>query len=122
LSLAGDVIRIIARLFPFALERNIKLPPSMMTQSWMGTDFTNDDLVKKSSIVEDYDHTIIGDTVIRNRSCYAIRMIPKPTAAVVWSKVIICIDQKCYPKGNAFDGENFYGRLYGYARSLDLGK
>lgn len=68
-----------------SLERNIKLPPSMMTQSWMGTDFTNDDLVKESSVVEDYTHTIIGDTVIQNRSCYLIQMLPKPTAAVVWS-------------------------------------
>jgi outer membrane lipoprotein-sorting protein len=39
------------------VERSIKLPPSMMSQSWMGTDFTNDDLVKESSIVEDYTHT-----------------------------------------------------------------
>lgn len=77
-----------------ALERNIKLPPSMMSQSWMGTDFTNDDLVRESSVVEDYDHTVIGDTVIRNRSCYMIRMIPKPAAAVVWGKVIVCIDKK----------------------------
>ncbi|GAA3954874.1 outer membrane lipoprotein-sorting protein [Chitinophaga oryziterrae] len=76
------------------LERNIKLPPSMMSQSWMGTDFTNDDLIKESSIVEDYAHSIIGDTVIGNWSCYIIRMIPKPTAAVVWSKVILCIDKK----------------------------
>lgn len=76
------------------LERHIKLPPSMMTQSWMGTDFTNDDLVKESSIVEDYNHTIVGDTVIQNRNCYIIRMIPKPSAAVVWGKVIICIDKK----------------------------
>lgn len=36
-----------------ALELNIKLPLFMMTQSWMGTDFTNDDLVKESSVVED---------------------------------------------------------------------
>ncbi len=77
-----------------SLERNIKLPPSMMKQSWMGTDFTNDDLVKESSVVEDYDHNLIGDTVIQNRDCYIIRMIPKPEAAVVWGKVIICIDKK----------------------------
>lgn len=77
-----------------SLERNIKLPPSMMSQSWMGTDFTNDDLVKESSMVEDYNHFIVGDTVIQNRNCYTIRMIPKPSAAVVWSKVIICIDKK----------------------------
>jgi outer membrane lipoprotein-sorting protein len=77
-----------------ALERNIKLPPSMMSQSWMGTDFTNDDLVKESSVVEDYDHTLTGDTIIQNRDCYIIRMLPKPEAAVVWSKVIVCIDKK----------------------------
>ena len=41
-----------------ALERTIKLPPSMMSQSWMGTDFTNDDLVKESSIIEDYNKLV----------------------------------------------------------------
>lgn len=76
------------------LERTIKLPPSMMSQSWMGTDFTNDDLVKESSIVNDYSHTIIGDTTIDNRSCYFIQMIPKQEAAVVWGKLIVCIDKK----------------------------
>lgn len=77
-----------------ALERTIKLPPSMMTQSWMGTDFTNDDLVKESSVVDDYVHTVTGDTVILDRDCYIIQMIPKPEAAVVWSKVMVCIDKK----------------------------
>jgi outer membrane lipoprotein-sorting protein len=78
------------------LERTIKLPPSMMSQSWMGTDFTNDDLVKESSIVNDYNHTIIGDTAIDNRICYLIQMIPKPEAAIVWGKLIVCIDKKDY--------------------------
>ena len=41
------------------IDRSIKLPPSMMMQSWMGSDFTNDDLVKQSSIVEDYEHKIV---------------------------------------------------------------
>lgn len=77
-----------------SLERTIKLPPSMMSQSWMGTDFTNDDLVKESSVVNDYEHTIIGDTVIDNRNSYVIQMIPKPTAAVVWGKLVACIDKK----------------------------
>ena len=78
------------------LERSIKLPPSMMSQSWMGTDFTNDDLVKESSILQDYAHRIVGDTVIDTRPCYTIEMIPLPQAAVVWSKVIVCIDKKDY--------------------------
>ena len=76
------------------LERSIKLPPSMMSQSWMGTDFTNDDLVKESSVVDDYNHTIAGDTSIAGRSCYIIQMIPKPESAVVWGKLIVCIDKK----------------------------
>lgn len=77
-----------------AIERVIKLPPSMMSQSWMGTDFTNDDLVKESSVVEDYVHTIIGDTIIQNKPCFIIQMIPKPETAVVWSKLVVCIDKK----------------------------
>jgi outer membrane lipoprotein-sorting protein len=79
-----------------AIERNIKLPPSMMSQSWMGTDFTNDDLVKEASIVEDYNHTITSDTSIDNRLCYKIQLLPKPSAAVVWGKIMICIDKKDY--------------------------
>lgn len=75
------------------LERSIKMPPSMMTQSWMGTDFTNDDLVKESSMVEDYEHSFAGDTTIANRDCYVIKMIPKPEAAIVWGKLIVCIDK-----------------------------
>lgn len=76
------------------LERSIKLPPSMMTQSWMGTDFTNDDLVKESSIVNDYQHSIVGDTTVQGKDCYKIQMLPKPEAAVVWGKLIVCIDKK----------------------------
>jgi outer membrane lipoprotein-sorting protein len=79
-----------------SIERNIKMPPSMMSQSWMGTDFTNDDLVKEASILEDYDHSIVGDTAIEGRICYTIRLIPKPTAAVVWGKLLMCIDKKDY--------------------------
>jgi hypothetical protein len=77
-----------------SLEKIIKLPPSMMSQSWMGTDFTNDDLVKESSVINDYNHTIVGDTTIDNRICYIIQMIPKPEAAVVWGKLLVCIDKK----------------------------
>ena len=79
-----------------SIERNIKMPPSMMSQSWMGTDFTNDDLVKEASILEDYTHTIIGDTIINDRSCYKIELIPKPSAAVVWGKLLMSIDRIDY--------------------------
>jgi outer membrane lipoprotein-sorting protein len=74
------------------IERNIKLPPSMMSQSWMGSDFTNDDLVKEASSVVDYDHTLLGEENVLDKDCYKIKMIPKPSAAIVWEKVIVWID------------------------------
>lgn len=76
------------------LERIIKLPPSMMTNSWMGTDFTNDDLVKESSVVDDYDHRLLGDTVLDGKNCYKLELIPKPNTAVVWGKLLVVIDKK----------------------------
>jgi len=78
------------------ISRVVKLPPSMMMQSWMGSDFTNDDLIKESSVVTDYNHTMAGDTTINNYPCYKIRMIPKPNAPVVWGKVLVWITKKGY--------------------------
>ena len=78
------------------IDRVIKLPPSMMTQSWMGSDFTNDDLVKQSSIVTDYDHTLLASETIQDYECYKIQMIPHDDAVVVWGKVIMWISKKEY--------------------------
>lgn len=69
------------------IERMVKLPPSMMSQGWMGSDFSNDDLLKESSIVVDYNHTITGNETIEGMDCYKIDMIPKDDAAVVWGKI-----------------------------------
>ncbi|RMH69610.1 MAG: outer membrane lipoprotein-sorting protein [Gemmatimonadetes bacterium] len=79
-----------------SIERTIKIPPSMMMQSWMGSDFTNDDLIKESSIVEDYHHTLLGTETIRGYDCYKIEMTPKPEAAVVWGKIRIWIAKETY--------------------------
>ncbi len=76
------------------IDRVVKLPPSMMGHSWMGSDFTNDDLVRESSIVEDFEHKLLGKEEVNGRLCYKIEMTPKPDAAVVWGKVITWIDVK----------------------------
>lgn len=78
------------------IDRVIKLPPSMMSQSWMGSDFTNDDLVKQSSIVVDYDHKLLGKEEIEDYECYKLELIPHDDAAVVWGKIIIWISTKEY--------------------------
>jgi outer membrane lipoprotein-sorting protein len=77
-----------------SVRRTIKIPPSMMLQSWMGSDFTNDDLVRQSSIVEDYNHKIIGQENINGYDCYKIEMIPKPEAGVVWDKIYLYVSVK----------------------------
>jgi outer membrane lipoprotein-sorting protein len=77
-------------------QKVIKIPPSMMLQSWMGSDFTNDDLVRESSIVEDYKHKLFGEEKVNGYDCYKIEMIPKPEAGVVWGKIIIWISKEKY--------------------------
>ncbi len=73
------------------IERTIKIPPSMMLQPWMGSDFSNDDLVKESSIVNDYTHTILKEETLNNSIVYKIKLIPKPEASVRWGKIIIWV-------------------------------
>lgn len=76
-----------------SIERNVKLPPSIMMQSWMGTDFTNDDLVKQSSLVTDYTHKLLKEETIEGRDCYLVELLPKPDAAVVWGKIMMWVDK-----------------------------
>ncbi len=76
------------------IERTVKLPPSMMSQNWMGTDFTNDDLVKESSIVVDYEHRVVGEETLDGYLCWKIELIPRPEAAVVWGKIMVWISQR----------------------------
>jgi outer membrane lipoprotein-sorting protein len=75
------------------LERVIKMPPSMMAQSWMGTDFSNDDLVRESSVIRDYTPTLIGSEAVMGSSCVIVELIPLPDAPVVWGKVLMWIDE-----------------------------
>lgn len=79
-----------------SIDRTIKLPPSMMLQSWMGSDFTNDDLVKESSVVNDYIHELGADTVINDNQCYKVVLTPKEEAAVVWGRIVTYIDKVEY--------------------------
>jgi outer membrane lipoprotein-sorting protein len=77
-----------------SINRLIKLPASMMSQGWMGSDYTNDDILKESSVVTDYSHEIIGEEKIAERLCYKIKMTAKEEAAIVWGHQIRWIDKK----------------------------
>jgi outer membrane lipoprotein-sorting protein len=87
------------------IERMIKIPPSMMMQSWMGSDFTNDDLVRESSLAKDYSHKLLGEEKLEGYDCYKIELIPNDDAPVVWGKIIMWVSKTDYLwlKGEYFD-------------------
>ncbi|GJQ19659.1 MAG: outer membrane lipoprotein-sorting protein [Bacteroidia bacterium] len=68
-------------------ETTIKVPPSMMMQSWNGSDFTNDDLVRESSMADDYTMEIAGEDTVAGASTWIIDLRPRPTAPVVWGRI-----------------------------------
>ena len=73
------------------INRVIKVPPSMMSQAWMGSDFSNNDLAKSDSLIRDYDHRILGTETREGMTIYRIESTPKPRAPVVWGKQTLCI-------------------------------
>jgi len=91
------------------ISRMIKLPPSMMADGWMGSDYTNDDILKESSLVVDFDHKIIGSETIDGWDCWKIEMLPKEEAAVVWGKIIkwISKDEYLMMKSEYYDEDDY---------------
>ena len=91
-----------------SINRMIKIPPSMMAQGWMGSDYSNDDILKESSIVVDYDHKIIGEESLQEIICYKLELTPKEDAAVVWGKVLkwISKDEFWQLKTEYYDEDN----------------
>lgn len=88
------------------VDRVIKIPPSMMLQPWMGSDFTNDDLVKESSLAQDYTHTILGVEDRPEGRIYRVQALPKPDAPVVWGKLIYWVrEQDLIPLREEFYNE-----------------
>ena len=73
------------------VNRTIKLPPSMMSQAWLGSDFSNNDLSKTDSLVEDYVHSITETRTQDGFIVYEISSIPTEDAAVVWGKLELSI-------------------------------
>lgn len=92
-----------------SISRLTKLPPSMMSQGWMGSDYTNDDILKESSVVNDYTHEIVGEEEIEGRICYKIKLLAKEDAAVIWGKQLRWIDKKDYMflKSELYDEDGY---------------
>lgn len=101
------------------IEKTIKIPASMMLQSWMGSDFTNDDLVKESSISDDYHSKMIKED---EKNC-EIELIPKEDAAVVWGRIVMKIDKDIYLPSEVsyYDEDDVLIRVLYYNNVKDFG-
>ena len=71
------------------INRIIKIPSSMMNQSWMGSDFSNRDISKSTDIIRNYDHRLTDERTEDGHTIYTITSIPHEDAAVVWGKEVI---------------------------------
>lgn len=114
LSLDGQMWQYVPKI-----ERTIKIPPSMMLQNWMGSDITNDDMVKQSSIVDDYDAKILA----KAGSVVTIELIPTEDAAVVWGKIVSMIDTSNYTniKDVFYDEDGKEVRVFSYEKVKKFG-
>lgn len=69
------------------INKVMKVPPSMMMGSWMGSDFTNDDLVKESTLLDDYTSKFAANPP--DKEHYYIELTPKANTATVWGKIVV---------------------------------
>jgi outer membrane lipoprotein-sorting protein len=88
------------------VNRVIKLPPSLMSQSWMGSDFSNNDLAKSDSILEDYVHTLMGTETHDGMKVFVVKSLPKPRAPVIWGMQIMKIREDRILLAEAFYDED----------------
>lgn len=96
------------------VDRTMKVPAGMMSGSWMGSHFTNDDLVKESRLSEDFTYTLTGRP--EQGGHWVVECVPKPDAPVVWGKIIVKLTPDETPAEVLF-----YDEKGGLARTMAYG-
>ena len=102
------------------INRVIKVPSSMMSQSWMGSDFSNKDISRTDDIVEQYDHTLLSESEFDGHIVYEVQSVPYEDAAVVWGKEVLLVRSD-----NVLIEHRFYdqdGELVKMLRTLEIGE
>jgi len=102
------------------VNRVIKIPSSMMGQSWMGSDFSNKDVARADDIIDQYDHTILSVEEDEGVTVYEIQSVPHEDAAVVWGREVLRIrDDHVVITHSFFDQD---GELVKSLESLEIGE
>ena len=102
------------------INRVIKVPSSMMGQSWMGSDFSNKDISRADDIIDQYAHTILATSEEDGITIYRIESIPNEDAAVVWGSEVLTIrEDNVVLENDCFDQD---GELVKTLKSLEVGE
>ncbi len=104
------------------VDRTMKVPGAMMSGRWMGSHFTNDDLIKSSRLAEEFDGTITTKPGDGTGDVYTVELIPKPDTAVVWGKVVVVTTADLMPQHiQYFDEEGILVRTMRFSDVQELG-
>jgi hypothetical protein len=102
------------------VNRVIKIPSSMMGQSWMGSDFSNKDVARTDDIIDQYDHSILSVEEVDGLMVYEIESIPHEDAPIVWGREVLRIrDDHVVETHRFFDQD---GELVKKLVSLEIGE
>ena len=102
------------------VNRVIKIPSSMMGQSWMGSDFSNKDVARADDIIDQYDHRILDTTEVDGVTVYEIESVPHEDAAVVWGREVLEIREDHIVLSHSFYDQD--GERVKTLTTLDIGE
>ncbi len=93
------------------IKRTIRIPPSMMLASWMGTDFTNDDLVRESSYSKDYEYELVGAS--QEPAGWLVRFTAKPDIVGLWNRfeLVVSLDGRIPLEAKYYDRKDRLSRI-----------
>jgi outer membrane lipoprotein-sorting protein len=97
------------------VDRTMKVPAGMMSGNWMGSHFSNDDLVKDSRLSEDFTGEITAKPDTDPDGYWVVELVPKPDAAIVWGKVVTRVRTDLLPVD-----VRYYDEKGGLARTMSF--
>jgi outer membrane lipoprotein-sorting protein len=100
------------------INRVIKVPSSMMGQSWMGSDFSNKDIARADDIIDQYEHRFLSERMVDGVTVYEIESVPHEDAAVVWGREVLSIRDDYVVLEHAFYDQD--GDLVKALRSYEI--
>lgn len=107
----------------YTFDETVHIPPAMMAQSWMGSDFTNDDIVRESSLIDDYDHVLEGIDDMEGERSYSILMTTDPSTPVPWLtiRVYLRVEDLLPVREEYYDDDGLLSRYMVFSDFEEMG-